>query len=75
MDQHGVWSHMYDDDAQFCDSCHPIDIDSLRAHLSHCASDTDLWCRFRRLQLSANKTIWFGSKSNLTKPNMANMSV
>jgi len=45
--------------------------------LSHCAFDTDVWCRCRRLQLNANKTeaIWLGSKSNLTKLSTANTSV
>ena len=73
-----VRSHVYNaDNTQFYDSCRPSDFDSLRARLSHCASDTDLWCRSRRLQLNANKTkaIWFGSKSNLTKLSAANMTV
>ena len=78
MDRHGVRSHMYADDTyQFHDSCRPSDVDSLRSRLSHCASDTDVWCRCRRLLLNANKTeaIWFGSKSDLTKLSTANMSV
>jgi len=93
MDRQGVRSHMYADNTHFYNSCRPSDIDSLRSRLSHCASDTDVWCRSRRLQhlqwplvvrcrshrlqLNANKTeaIWFGSKSNLTKLNTANMSV
>jgi len=73
-----VRSHVYNaDNTQFYDSCRPSDFDSLRARLSHCASDTDLWCRSRRLQLNANKTkaIWFGSKSNLSKLSTANTSV
>ena len=77
MDRHAVRSHMYADDTQFYDSCCSSDIDSLRARLSHCASDTGLWCRSRRLQLNANKTdaIWFGSKSNHSKLSTANTSV
>ena len=77
MDRHGVRSHMYADDTQFYDSCRPSDFDLLRARLSHCASDTDLWCKSRRLQLNDNKTeaIWFGSKSNLSKLSTANTSV
>jgi len=77
MDRHAVRSRMHADDTQFYDSCRPSDIDSLRARLSHCASDTDLWCRSRRLQLNANKTeaIWFGSKLNLSKLSTANKSV
>ena len=57
--------------------CRASNINSLRSRLSHCASDTDVWCRCCRLQLNANKTeaIWFGSKSNLSKLSTANTSV
>jgi len=79
-DRHSVQSHMYADDTQFYDSCHPSDTDSLPSRLSHCAFNTDLQdlqCISCRLQLNDDKTeaIWFGSKSNLTKPSAANMSV
>jgi len=77
VDRHAVRSHVYADDTQFYNSCRPSVIDSLRARLSHCVFDTDLWCRCCRLQLNANKTeaIWFGSKSNLSKLSTANTSV
>jgi len=41
-DRHSVQSHMYADDTQFYDSCHPSDTDSLPSRLSHCAFNTDL---------------------------------
>jgi len=69
MDKHNVQFHLYADDTQFFDCCQSTDTVSLRARQSSCASDIELWCRSRRLQLNASKTeaIWFGSKPNLAK--------
>ena len=74
MDSHNV--HFYADDTQFLDCCRSTDTASLRARLSNCASDIDLWCR-SRLQLNASKTeaIWFGSKPNLGKISSTDCSI
>ena len=77
MDSHNVQFHLYADDTQFLDCCRSTDTASLRARLSNCASDIDLWCRSRRLQLNASKTeaIWFGSKPNLGKISSTDCSI
>ena len=66
MDRHNVQFHLYADDTQFLNCCRSTDTTSLQARLSSCASDIELWCTSRRLQLNASKTeaIWFGSKPN-----------
>ena len=77
MDRHNVQFHLYADDTQFLDCCRSTDTVSLRARLSSCASDIELWCRSRRVQLNASKTdaIWFGSKPNLAKLSCTDCSI
>ena len=77
MNRHNVQFHLYADDTQFSNCCRSTDTVSLRASLSSCASDIELWCRSRRLQLNASKTeaIWFGSKPNLAKLSSTDRSI
>jgi len=58
---------MYADNTQYYDSCRFKDTAQLQSRLAQCASDIDLWCRSRHVQLNADKTeaIWFGSVANL----------
>ena len=77
MDRHNVQFHLYADDTRFLDCCRSTDTASLRARLTSCASDIELWFRSRRLQLNASKTeaIWFSSKPNLAKLNITDCSI
>jgi len=77
IDRRNLQFRLYADDTQFFDCCRSTDTASLRARLTSCASDIELWCGSRRLQLNASKTeaIWFGSKPNLAKLSSTDCSI
>ena len=68
---------MYADDTQLYDSSSLADAESVRDRLTICVSEVAKWCASRRLQLNDDKSemIWFGSRSNLAKLELINMSL
>ena len=65
------------DDNQLCAHMRPADVQLHRAKLEGCILSIQEWCAARRLQLNPDKTelIWFGSRANLSKLNMDDLSL
>jgi len=76
-EKHCVHSHVYADDTQLYDSSTLVDAESVRDRLTCCISEVAKWFASRRLQMNAEKTetIWFGSRSSVTKLQRINHSL
>jgi len=56
VDRYQLCPHLYADDTQIYDSCHPSAASQLQERVSACVDEVALWMRSNRLQLNASKT-------------------
>jgi len=56
IESHGLCPHLYADDSQIYDSCHPAAYTELQSRISTCIDHVAEWMRSNRLQLYAAKT-------------------
>jgi len=55
IERNGLGPHLYADDTQVTDSCHPSNVSAFSSSISDCLRDVASWMKSNRLQLNSSK--------------------